>query len=103
MATSTAPLSPSGFTQDWTVFYYAWFVAYAPFMSLFIAKISRGRTVRQVVGAGDVVPPDLGGRASTTEFTGQGGVYDIGQQHGLTLEQVKQVSDHLPVWMDLDI
>ena len=27
------------------------------------------RTVRQVVGAGDVVTPDLGGRASTTEFT----------------------------------
>lgn len=42
-------------------------------------------------------------RPSTTEFTGQGGVYDIGQQHGLTLEQVKQVSDHLPVWAEFSI
>ncbi len=49
MATWMDPVGGKGFTQDWTIFYYAWFVAYAPFMSLFIAKISRGRTVRQVV------------------------------------------------------
>lgn len=42
-------------------------------------------------------------RPSTTEFTGQGGVYDIAQQHGLTLEQVKQVSDHLPVWAEFSV
>lgn len=59
MATGTEPLGPSSFTQDWTVFYYAWFVAYAPFMSLFIAKISRGRTVRQVV-LGPVILASLG-------------------------------------------
>ncbi|MEF3698089.1 BCCT family transporter [Desulfolutivibrio sp.] len=49
MATWIDPAGENGFTQAWTVFYYAWFVAYAPFMSIFIAKISRGRTVRQVV------------------------------------------------------
>lgn len=49
MATWIDPAEEGGFTQAWTVFYYAWFVAFAPFMSLFIAKISRGRTVRQVV------------------------------------------------------
>lgn len=59
MATATDPLGGSSFTQDWTVFYYAWFVAYAPFMSLFIAKISRGRTVRQVV-LGPVILASLG-------------------------------------------
>ncbi len=48
MATWIDPAGEGGFTQSWTVFYYAWFVAFAPFMSLFIAKISRGRTVRQV-------------------------------------------------------
>jgi len=40
---------------------------------------------------------------STTEFTGQGGVYDIGALHGLTLDQVKQVSDHLPVWAEFRV
>ncbi|SIO29026.1 BCCT family transporter [Halodesulfovibrio marinisediminis] len=59
MATWMNPAKGSGFTQDWTVFYYAWFVAYAPFMSLFIAKISRGRTVRQVV-LGPVLIASLG-------------------------------------------
>ena len=59
MATDTGPLGTTNFTQDWTVFYYAWFVAYAPFMSLFIAKISRGRTVRQVV-LGPVILASLG-------------------------------------------
>ncbi|WP_319466180.1 BCCT family transporter [uncultured Pseudodesulfovibrio sp.] len=59
MTTWMDPMSSSGFTKDWTVFYYAWFVAYAPFMSLFIAKISRGRTVRQVV-LGPVIIASLG-------------------------------------------
>jgi BCCT family betaine/carnitine transporter len=59
MATWTGPLGRDRFAQDWTVFYYAWFAAYAPFMSLFIAKISRGRTVRQVV-LGPVILASLG-------------------------------------------
>ncbi len=59
MATDMDPMNTTGFTKDWTVFYYAWFVAYAPFMSLFIAKISRGRTVREVV-LGPVIIASLG-------------------------------------------
>jgi len=59
MATWTDPVGGTEFTQAWTVFYYAWFVAYAPFMSLFIAKISRGRTVREVV-LGPVIIASLG-------------------------------------------
>lgn len=42
-------------------------------------------------------------RSSTTEFTGRSGVYDIESLHGLTLEQVKQVSDHLPVWAEFSV
>jgi endonuclease/exonuclease/phosphatase family metal-dependent hydrolase len=37
---------------------------------------------------------------STAEFTGRWGVYDIGQLHSLSPEQVQQVSDHLPVWAE---
>ena len=59
MATWMDPVGKNGFTQSWTIFYYAWFVAYAPFMSLFIAKISRGRTVRQVV-LGPIIFASLG-------------------------------------------
>ena len=35
---------------DWTVFYWAWWIAYGPFMGLFVTKISRGRSLRAVVG-----------------------------------------------------
>lgn len=33
--------------QDWTVFYWAWWVSWSPFVGLFIARISKGRTVRE--------------------------------------------------------
>jgi BCCT family betaine/carnitine transporter len=43
------PISNGGFPERWTVFYWAWWAAYAPMMGLFVARISRGRTIRQVV------------------------------------------------------
>jgi BCCT family betaine/carnitine transporter len=51
MSLYTDPVGESGFPQQWTVFYWAWWIAYAPFMGLFVARISRGRTIREVVGA----------------------------------------------------
>jgi BCCT family betaine/carnitine transporter len=39
----------STFPQTWTVFYWAWYIAYAPYMGVFMARISRGRTFRDVV------------------------------------------------------
>lgn len=37
------------FFRDWTIFYWAWWTAWAPFVGMFIARISRGRTVRALV------------------------------------------------------
>lgn len=34
---------------SWTVFFIAWFVGYAPMMSIFVARISRGRSIRQII------------------------------------------------------
>ena len=45
----TDPIGKSGFPEAWTIFYWAWWFAYAPMMGLFFARISRGRTIRQVV------------------------------------------------------
>lgn len=39
----------TGFPEGWTVFYWAWWIVYAPFVGLFIARISKGRTIRQLV------------------------------------------------------
>jgi choline/carnitine/betaine transport len=37
------------FLSSWTTFYWAWWVSWAPFVGVFVAKISRGRTIRQFV------------------------------------------------------
>ena len=40
------------FPQNWTIFYSLWMASYGPFMGLFIARISKGRTIRQIVSMG---------------------------------------------------
>lgn len=45
----TDPFSNSGFVESWTVFYWAWWIAFAPYVGLFITRISAGRTIRQVI------------------------------------------------------
>lgn len=49
MSTWTDPFTTSGFVENWTIFYWAWWVAFAPFFGLFVTRISRGRTIRQMV------------------------------------------------------
>lgn len=48
----TDPYTEGSFPQDWTIFYALWMASYGPFMGLFIARISRGRTVRQIIAMG---------------------------------------------------
>ena len=45
----TDAFTASGFVEDWTIFYWAWWIAYAPFVGLFVTRISRGRSIRQVI------------------------------------------------------
>lgn len=49
MSTWTEPFGATNFVKDWTIFYWAWWIAYGPVVGLFVARISRGRTIRQVV------------------------------------------------------
>jgi BCCT family betaine/carnitine transporter len=49
MMTWTDPFTDSGFVENWTVFYWAWWLALGPFMGIFVSKISRGRTIREMV------------------------------------------------------
>jgi choline/glycine/proline betaine transport protein len=42
----------------WTIFYWGWWISWAPFVGVFIARISRGRTVREFV-AGVLLVPTL--------------------------------------------
>ena len=47
---------PDEWMSAWTLFFWAWWIAWAPFVSLFLARISRGRTIRQFVTGVLVVP-----------------------------------------------
>ncbi|UNL85971.1 glycine betaine uptake BCCT transporter [Priestia koreensis] len=47
--------------KDWTIFYWAWWISWAPFVGTFIARISRGRTIREFLIGVLAVPTILGG------------------------------------------
>ncbi|OEF03997.1 BCCT family transporter [Vibrio genomosp. F10] len=65
MATWAEPFGGYGtfenthFPQDWTIFYWAWWLVFAPSMGLFVARISRGRTIKQMV-AGSIFFGSMG-------------------------------------------
>ncbi len=73
MATMTAQTAPGWWMQWWTIFFFAWFLGYGPLMALFVARISRGRSIRQMVLAVGVMAPI----ATTIWFTllGGSGIY----------------------------
>lgn len=45
----TDPVAKTGYPQDWTVFYLVYWLVFGPFTGLFVAKISKGRTVREII------------------------------------------------------
>ncbi len=69
----------ANFTQGWTAFYWAWWISWSPFVGMFIARVSRGRTVREFLIAVLVIPTlisvlwmtALGGTA-IEQFLGEG-------------------------------
>ncbi|WP_298886395.1 BCCT family transporter [uncultured Serinicoccus sp.] len=99
-AASIVPITFEGFAfsgeegiswaSGWTIFYWGWWISWAPFVGVFIARISRGRTVREFV-AGALLVPTL---ASFVWFTVMGGtaimrqieVGDLVGEDGVTAE-----------------
>ncbi len=46
----------ANFSQGWTAFYWAWWISWSPFVGMFIARVSRGRTVREFIFCVLVIP-----------------------------------------------
>ncbi|MEM6532451.1 MAG: BCCT family transporter [Myxococcota bacterium] len=72
----------------WTIFYWAWWISFAPFVGLFLARISKGRTIREFI-LGAILAPSamcfvwfalVGGTAIDLELTGQaaGAIFSTG-------------------------
>lgn len=50
--------SQRGWVNDWTIFYWAWWISWAPFVGMFIARVSKGRTIREFI-IGVLIAPTL--------------------------------------------
>ena len=82
--------------KDWTIFYWGWWISWSPFVGIFIARISRGRTVREFVCGVLLVPTlltffwysVLGGSAIHTEVFGEGGLIGDGVNNDTALFQL---------------
>jgi len=80
MSFRMAPLNEEGrsWINGWTIFYWAWWIAWTPFVGVFIARVSKGRTIREFVVCVLLVPTligflwfsTFGSAAIVTEFSG---------------------------------
>ncbi len=58
MSLRMTPFRESQWVGGWTIFYWAWWISWSPFVGVFIARVSRGRTIREFI-VGTVVAPSL--------------------------------------------
>ncbi|MGW1517897.1 BCCT family transporter [Streptomyces sp. NPDC002287] len=78
MASRTGAFTDSAWLGTWTIFYWAWWLSWAPFVGTFIARISRGRTIREFLIGVLLVPSGatviwfcvMGGTAIRLDSTG---------------------------------
>ncbi|AUB78609.1 BCCT transporter [Spiribacter roseus] len=83
----------TNFSQGWTSFYWAWWISWSPFVGMFIARVSRGRTVREFLIAVLVIPTLI----SVLWMTALGGTA-IDQVVNKGLESVSEASGDLQLF-----
>lgn len=90
MSFRTAAFSDGKWLGGWTIFYWAWWISWAPFVGVFIARISRGRTIREFVIGVLLIPSAvtfvwftvMGGAALYSELSGAGGLVEAVKNQG---------------------
>jgi choline/glycine/proline betaine transport protein/glycine betaine transporter len=98
MSLYTAPGVEGNWLGSWTVFYWAWWMSWAPFVSVFIARISKGRSVREVIAA-TLLLPSLGNFLWYGVVGGAGIKYDVTgviNEHGME-SAIFAIAQHLPL------
>ena len=83
----------ANFSQGWTAFYWAWWISWSPFVGMFIARVSRGRTVREFLVAVLLVPSFV----SVLWMTAFGGTA-INQLVGTGFEGVREAALELKLF-----
>lgn len=106
LSTWTDAHEHSGWQENWTLFYWGWWIAWSPFVGMFIARISRGRTIREFVLGVLLVPTILtfawlsitGGTALYLElFAGQDLLAALDQDVTLPLYRTIELISPAPV------
>ena len=89
MSFQAGAFSDGEFVSAWTVFYWAWWISWAPFVGTFIARISRGRTIREFV-LGVILAPSvvsfvwfaiLGGTAVNLQLSGAANIAETAAEN----------------------
>jgi len=98
MSLFTAPGFKGNWIGSWTVFYWAWWMSWAPFVAVFIARISKGRTIRQTIAA-TLILPTLGDFLWYGVVGGAGIHYNVSpvmKAHGME-SAIFAIAQHLPM------
>lgn len=99
MSLVTAPHSEENWVEQWTMFYWAWGMSWAPFVGSFIARISRGRTIREFVMGVMIVPVVLSMLWFST-FGGSAIHFDLFEGAGIADAVANEVPAGLYVLLD---
>lgn len=97
------PFGDNSWINGWTIFYWAWWIAWAPFVGTFIARISKGRTIKEFIG-GVIAAPALVSMVWFAAFGAMGlnlgeilGIEGLSQAASNPSIALFQVFDHYPL------
>ena len=99
MSLVTTPYSSEHWVQEWTIFYWAWGLSWAPFVGSFIARISKGRTIREFVLGVTIVPVFLSMLWFST-FGGGAIYFELFEHAGIAAAVAQEVPAGLYVMLD---
>jgi choline/glycine/proline betaine transport protein len=101
----------AGWQGGWTIFYWAWWIAFAPFVGVFLARISKGRTIREYIFGALIIPAVMcfvwfalvGGTAIDLELSGtaSGAIAGAGQADQLFAMLAVILSENLAYMMSI--
>ena len=103
ISTWTESYRDSTWQNSWTVFYWAWWISWSPFVGMFIARISKGRTVREFVLSVLIIPTLLtflwvsafGGSALSLELSSAGSMVNAVQEN--VAVAIYELLEHYPL------
>ena len=104
--TATLYRGDQDWLSGWTVFFFAWFLGYGPMMTIFVARISRGRTIRELVTAVAIIAPVVttfwfsvvGGTGIYQELLSPGSISDALISNGRPAAMIA-ITEQLPFGM----